>query len=840
MLKLVSIGVLQLDDRVACLLMHQRGKSQFYCVELDAATALFVSPLYEHSLVLYASETKLSETATKRMGQARCETLFQVHEWQAWQCLLEDNLSSAVLPRRLYALLSRTLFIQSAHAQPAGATDLIRALYAPKATERAFCSSEALLVPYLQTLYAHADSERPKRQPLATAFWQQVESRDEALLQGAINQLCAYEKKASVYPTMREVATLLLNWKLPCARYVAHKIDLMAPIHQLYKATLRTGDTARNLVKSQAFSIFNCALLGGPVTQDATTLVALLWQLMTDETTVEQPVIEAAHFVQYRRLIDWCLAMKGNIGLLLDALYHKQRSLQERCVVVRRRLLVRFLLPMLVAHLEQHVTRTSQQGRSTLECLTVRTIYLAYATLFRASGNKAAMQDADQQQFQLRQEDDARPAVKHLFEFDLVDFNLALSALHQLLSDGTQPWRSQYKWRARIQWDALALKTTLFYVETQPALLELERKINAHYDRHLFETLLSVQLRESPDAAAASGEPLFNENEEEQQYRLVLFDPLELRQDKDLVFMRELALSDLYATALVRESSTNQFFKHRLTNAFLGELEHDQWYQELYFETAQFSAVDRRAVQRRVIIADAHLLTSNDLLGALRWLTFHRATIKQVVFCGSTDLCPLSQNGQPFIDLALRVDPQCVKRRAYDEARRDRIFNDLLDAWHLHQWPCEKDERARFTRHHDWSRTPALYVLQEAEPDAAMQELEDLFYLLQRYQRFTLQLLHRETKPPPLKPRKKSLLRVAPLELDKLMQHHRVTVEDEVFVVQWVDLLRFPRNALTMLLCTLERLVVLGCGEADPRQALLTQVARDKRPTLRYTQSSMK
>lgn len=832
-LKLVSLGVLQLDDKVSCLLMHQRNKAQFCCVELDAATSLFVSPLYEHTLVLYASQTKLSKQAQQRLEQARCETLFQVLEWPAWQCLLEDNLSATVLPKRLYALLSHSLFVQSAFVQPQGATNLLRQLYAPKARETAFCSSETLLQPYLQELMQHADKERPKRQPLATAFWHAVEARDTALLQGAINQLFAYKAKTAVYPTMRDVATLLLAWKLPCARYVAHKIDQMPQIHQLYQVVLCKGDTARPLVHSHAFGLFNCSLLHGSVTQDALTLVALLWQHMTEDE--EAMVVQAHLFEQYRRLVDWCL-LEGNAGRLLDALYLKQRALAERCVVVRRRLLLRFLLPLLVSHLEQHVTRASQQGRSTLECLTVRTVYLAYAALFRPGGNKTALQDADQQVFLLRQEDDTRAASQRLFEFDLVDFNLALSALHQQLSDGTQPWRSQYRWRARPHWDEVALtpKTPLFYVEMQPALLELESKIQAHYDRHLYETMLPVRLCESHELAA-----LFDEREPEQQYRLVLFDPLELRHNKDLEFMRELALSDLYGTALLRESSTNQFFRNRLTQAFLGELEHEQWHQELYFETAQFAAVDKRAVQRRVIVADAHLLTSNDLLGAMRWLTYHRATIKQVVLCGSTDLCPLSQNGQPFIDLALRVDPERVRRSAFDEARRGRLLGELLDAWKWHAWPREKDERARFARHHDWSQTPAIYVL-GGEADDAMEELEQLFYALQRYRRFTLPLLYKGAVPTALKPRKKSLLRVVPLELDALMQHHRVTAEDEVFVVQWTDLLRFSRNALTLLLCSLERLIVLGCPEKEPKQTLQEQMARDKRPTLRYTQSSMK
>jgi hypothetical protein len=835
-LRLVTVGVLQLDDQLACLLMMQRGKATLYCVELDAATSLFVSPLYEHSLVLYGSATQPGAEARQRMEQARCETLFRVLEWQAWQCLLEDNLSATMLPKRLCALLSRTLFIQSAYAQPVGATAALHQLYAPKARETAFCSSESLLGPYLQELWQQADKERPRRQTLAVAFWQLVEARDQALIQGAVNQLFAYEKKTSVYPTMREVTTLLQGWKLPCARYVSHKVDQMASIHQLYRATLCKGDSTAPLAQSMAFSLFNCSLLPPTITQDAGTLIAFLWSHLTDDE--EQCVIEASLFVRYRRLIDCCL-LEGGIGRLLDSLYHKQRSLAERSVVLRHRLLMRFLLPLLVTHLEQHVTRQSAQGRSTLECLTLRTIYLAYAALFRPGGNKAALADLAEQQFALGQEDDARPAVQHLFEFDLVDFNLALSTLHQCLQqDEPPPWRAQYKWRARPQWDTAELlpKTVLFYVETQPALLEMETKINTHYDRHLFETLLSVQLCESHEVLGPQAVALFSEHEEEQQYRMVLFDPLELRQNRDLEFMRELALADLYATALVRESSTNHFFRDRLARAFLGELEHDQWYRELYFETAQFRVVDRAAVQRTVIVADAHLLTSNDLLGLLRWLTFHRATIKRVVMVGSADLAPLSQNGQPFIDLLLRVDAPRVRRQAFADDRRDRLMAGLLGQWTLHRWPQEKDDRARIARRHDWSQTPALYVLQED----TMEELEDLFYLLQRYRRFTLHQLYKGDRPTQLVPRKKSLLRVVPLELDTLMQHHRVTPDEEAFVILWRDLLRLQRNALTLLLSTLERLIILGCPEQDPKQALQAHVARDKRPTLRYTQSSMK
>src|SRR5690242_454810 len=71
---LLCIGLLALDEERAALVTMAKGTVTLYCIELDKASALLLSPLYEHIVTLSPAVT------ARPLGEQARQTLEAVGE----------------------------------------------------------------------------------------------------------------------------------------------------------------------------------------------------------------------------------------------------------------------------------------------------------------------------------------------------------------------------------------------------------------------------------------------------------------------------------------------------------------------------------------------------------------------------------------------------------------------------------------------------------------------------------------------------------------------------------------------------------------------------------------
>ena len=835
---------------IPCLIMTTSNGTGLFCIEMDCASSLFVSPLYEHSLVLTESTRKLNPLARQIMNTFTSTKLYDVKDWKKWTSKIEDDLTVRTLPKKIITLLQKTFFVQQ-YKQHQDSV-VFREIFYPKfpSYSQPFSSLSAMDVAKYTKQYEEVEKKRGVHKH--TAFWRGVVEQDGELLVHAVNQLFAYEKKDTTYPSITNIAILFDKWRdyKSIVRYMTHKIIEMGHIFKIHQ-TLRdddsTGDNGLLLKDVAAFQILNCSIAKNTLVCDSSIFIQRLWEIMDlddDDNITTGPLLESKLFQHYTLLID-SLYINNGIHAILELLFKYSRNPKERYQLMRKNVILRFILPLLLHRLEKMSIVNTLNSKSTVDCVRIRTIYGMCKYLFRVPCGITS--------FNLAQ-DDTKCFGAKLFDFDVDDFNHILTVFYYgIITKSYNNWGNTYQWRHRDHGVVVEIhveSSPIFFIDVHPTLISIERRISVLYKKYIETPVVDIQIRESHNLKEGR---LFNEYDENQQFRVAVFTPSELKKNLDITVMKDLALeASFYNTSIIRESSVNHFFISRLSSPFYHEIGEENWYQELYFETTHFHYVHERAVRKRVIIADAHLLTGEDMLNMLKWLLFHKEKIKEVILMGSVHILPCIQNGQPFMDLAFKINKKQVfgiigKKEIASDQFRQMVEYD----WSQFKWTKEtKKKNYSLRERHDFlvdpSRTSKCSVLYHMEN---MDDLIDFFSSIYPDESISLINLYEEKRKIVFNLGKKSLIKVTDVKLDNLLQHKKSLVDQkqEIFITSCELVTYMSKSQLNLIFSTLDRLIILGKFDTthteykkvkDIIELVTTRFTTDNRPNMRYTYDS--
>ena len=840
-----------------------KGTVTLYCIELDKASALLVSPLYEHIVSLSPALTPaLGDQARQTLtavGLPSTEPLYTLTEWHEWICSIEANLSSITAVNRLRALLGRTLFVQSRVEPQLQQCRAIQSIYGDNAPVPLLNHCLPIYLKRLDQL--RSDTERARS--LVAPFWDWVGQRDGEHLDHAVDSIFAYVKKGTAFPTLSSVVALLRRWKSAAKRLLCHKTIEMARAYTLHDITKSSSSSSSSSPGSAslaengpAFRLFDIATCSPQFHLQACVLMPTLWQLLNTAQEKEEEVtvlIPPDLFFVEKQLA------RGRLGEAIHLFYRRcHQRFRLRCRLLRERLLEHLLLPLLCEKIEHHAMTAGLEYRGTIERVTPNLIHHVYQCLFGSSSSVESLDPgfvvslAEEEEEEEEDDDDSV-----LFRFDLADFTRLLRLLHRFIASGKSLQKMQHKWILPTTTTATTTTqvdryTAVFYIETQPTLLALERQTATLWRTHVIEAALSVEL-----VGLADQPTMFNEYDERQQFRLMAFTPLRLRQCDDIAVMSRLVYDDAVNTVILREASTNHLFRERLARGFARDVTPQTWSRELYFESAHFELMDKRALKRTVIVADCHLLGADDMHKLLRWLVLNRETVRRVLLVGSFDMLPYAQNGQPFLDLALASEPRTVDRYLFAAEARLDDFRELLfaeDQWAIrahttHRSAVDDGGLATGILYQVDGGTKELLEMLEHAPDFRSSPQLRLHQLVRKDRwagggKPPKQRLAIEELPLQSKKQKQRILVENDMSIDALTRHvpARGTGHD-VFVVTRKMLSLFNKNQLNLVFSALSTLVLVGGPTADEgtalRESIVAIFAKDHSPNLRRTSNSL-
>lgn len=845
---------------IPCMIMTTSNGVGLFCIEMDCASSLFVSPLYEHQLVLTESTRKLNPLARQLINKFTATKLYEVRDWKKWSCKIEDGLTVRTLPKRILTLLQKTFFVQQYKSEQDSV--VFREIFYPNfpTYSQAFSSLTALEIEKYTNQYENGEKKRGV--PKQTVFWRGVVEQDGELMVHAVNQLFAYEKKDATYPTITNITLLLNKWRdyKSIARFMTHKIIEMGHIFKIHQTLKDEGsnissiDNGLLLKDAAAFQILNCSITKNTMVSDSSIFIQKLWEIMDsdEENTSCGPLLDDKLFQHYTLLID-SLYINNGIHAILELLFKYSRNPKERYQVMRKNVIIRFILPLLLFRLEKMAIINTLNSKSTVDCVRIRIIYGMCKYLFRVPCTITT--------FNLAQ-DDTKSFGPKLFDFDTDDFNHILTIFYYgIITKSYKNWGNKYQWRHKDYQEVVELQdesSPLFYIDVHPTLISIEKRISTLYRKFIETPCIDIQIRDSHNLR---GSGLFNALDQNQQYRVLVFTPVELKKNLDITIMKELALdAEFYKTSVIRESSTNHFFVSRLASPFYEEIGDENWYHELYFETTHFQNIDARAIRKRVIIADAHLLTGEDLLNMLKFVMFHKEKIKEVILMGCVHILPCIQNGQPFMDLTFKIN----RRQAFGIIGRKDVANDefkrmVEHEWSQFKWVQEKEKMNYSLRErHDFlidpSRLNKCSVLYHME---TMSDLQDFFTSIYQDENISLINLYEEKQRIVFNLGKKSLIKVTDLKLDNMLQHKKSLVDQKLeFFITSCELITYmSKSQLNLIFSTLDRLIILGKIDSDNQDSrkrshneyknvkdilglVTTRFETDNRPNMRYTYDS--
>lgn len=854
---LLCIGLLALDEERAALVTMAKGTVTLYCIELDKASALLLSPLYEHIVTLSPAVTArpLGEQARQTLEAVGEQPLYTLTEWHEWICSLETPLTSVTAVNRLRGLLGRTLLVQS--RTEAGSCVAINQIYGDNAPVPLL---NHCLPTYLKRLdQLRNDQERARS--LVTPFWDWVAERDGAQLDYAVDSIFAYVKRGTDFPTLYPLVGLLRRWKSAAKRLLCHKVVEIPRAYTLHVTTRHTMGGGGDLALAESGVAFRLLDIGTCPPQHhlhACTLVPLLWQLLNTppdkELDQRQLLLAPSLFFVEKQLA------RGRLAELIHLFYSRyHRRFSGHAALLRERLMEHVLLPLLCEKMERHADACSTWFRATIESVRPSALYHIYQWLFVAfAGKMSDNLDADVVFSLDNDDDDERCDDSVLFKFDLADFRRLLRALDRLVTrQHQQQQRTTYRWipAPKCPRSGFDQETPLFYIENQPVLTALERKTAALWRTEVIEKALSVEVIGANNDPTATT-TMFNEHDERQQFRLIAFSPLQLRRCEDIALMHEQVYDDQLDTAILREASTNHFFRERLARGFESEVTPENWHHELYFESTHFEQIDKRAQRRTVIVADCHLLGAEDMNRLLKWLVFHRQTVRRVLLIGSFDMLPYAQNGQPFLDLMLTSEPRHTQRYLCAHQTRLADFRELL--FDESQWVVRPHTTHRSAKddlgcgavigtiyHVDGGGKELLAMLERA-PDFQSQRVLRLRQLvrLDRYgdkrpkQRIALE---DETVFPLQSKKQRQRILIEPdMNVDALTRHGSGSANGlDVFIVTHAMLAFFSKNQLNLLFSALTALVLVGGDAERVRESIVDVFASSSMANRRLTSNAI-
>jgi hypothetical protein len=835
---------------IPCLVMTPTTGAALYCVEMDCASSLFASPLYEHQLCLVQSGRKLNENAKKILNSFTAVRLYEVKEWKSWTCRIEDGHTLTTLPKKMVNILQRTFFIQQYRSHQD--SNVFREIYFPKfdAYSQPFSSLTVAGLTSYGDDYVNAKTLKGKNVPQQNYFWKNVVTKEGADIAHAINRLFAYEKKGSHYTTITDIASLLMKWKeySSITKYIAHKITDIPIIFKIHTA-LKDDENPDIVLKDCAtFQLFECSITRTTSVNDVSIFIQKLWDIL-DSDTDETKIIEANQFQSYGKLIDSLYRLNG-IPQVLELMFKYSRDRQGRYKIMRRNIVSNFILPLLLYKLEKTAIINTLSNKSTVDCIRLRIIYGICKYLFRVP--------CDLKEFSLLQCDDTEPVGDHkLFDFDSYDFNFIITSFyHCVISNYYQKFSNKYQWRYKENNESIITdpNTVLFYIDVHPLLIGIEQKISTFYQKYIVDTSLDVRIYDSPDIDDDNVNNLFDsDNSEEQQYRIILFTPDELKKSSDIQMMKNMTLdNEFYNTSIIREGSTNHFFLSRLASPFFEEIGEQNWYQELYFETIHFQNMTQSAARKKVIITDCHLLTGEDLLNMLKWLTHYKSSIKQIILIGSVHILPFVQNGQPFLDLLLQINSPQVHGLIGKKEYAANEFKYLIEShWTQMMWTKKNEETKREKQlekfeHLTSSSSSLLFHMNDVET------MIDFFKHAYPQKHILVIHLYDEKHKIDFQLPKKSLIQVTDLKIDNLLNYKRSIIREneEFFLIPYSIIKQMYKNQLNLIFSTLPRLIIVGKQQdknengsnneylGDILGEIVDIFSSDPRPNMRYTYSS--
>ncbi len=830
---------------IPCLVMTTSTGAALYCVEMDCASSLFASPLYEHHLCLVQSSRKLNQTAMKILDAFTAVRLYEVKEWKSWTCRVEDGHTLTTLPRKMATLLQKTFFVQQCKCHQD--SNVFREIYFPKfdAYSQPFSSLTIDDLTRYGTDYVNAKTLKGKNVPQQNFFWTNVTKKEGADIAHAINRLFAYEKKGTHYTNITAITSLLMKWKdySPITKYISHKIIDIPIIFKIHTA-LKDDENPDIVLKDCAtFQLFECSITRTTSVNDVSIFIQNLWDIL-DSDTDEAKIIESSQFQSYSKLIDSLYRLNG-ITQVLELLFKYSRNRESRYTIMRRNIVSNFILPLLLYKLEKTAILNTLSNKSTVDCVRLRIVYGICKYLFRVP--------CDLKEFSLLQCDEKKPGGK-LFDFDSYDFNFILTSFyHCVISKYYEKFSNLYQWRYKENNEAVITdpNTVLFYIDVHPLLIGIEKKITEFYQRHISDTLLDVRIYDSSDIDSDDvNSNLFDSENNDQQYRIILFTPDELKKSSDIQMIKNMTLDkEFYHKSIIRESSTNHFFLSRMAKPFFEEIGDQNWYQELYFETIHFQNMNPIAARKRVIITDCHLLTGEELLNMLKWLTHYKSVIKQVILIGSVYILPFIQNGQPFLDFLLQINSRQVHGLIGKKEHASNEFKYLMDNhWSQIMWTMSEKKRDWQLQKFENMPTSNSVLLHMDDVDGMI----DFFGHAYPQKHISVIHLYDEKHKIQFQLSKKSMIHVTDIKIDNLLNYKRSIMKenDEFFLIPYSIIKHMYKNQLNLLFTTLPKLIIIGKQqEKDEHGAYNTYIgdilgeivdrfSNDPRPNMRYTYCS--
>ena len=237
------------------------------------------------------------------------------------------------------------------------------------------------------------------------------------------------------------------------------------------------------------------------------------------------------------------------------------------------------------------------------------------------------------------------------------------------------------------------------------------------------------------------------------------------------------------------------------------------------------------------------------MLNMLKWLLYYKSVIREIILIGTLHIMPFIQNGQPFLDLAFKVNtPQVRRLIGKRESASDEFSRMVEREWSQFKWSRLPSERDSLKRRHEFLTDPTrdercsvLYHLEE------MEDLEDFFHILYQYRNISLIHLYEARQRLVFGLGKKSLIKVIDVSLDNMLQHKKSMVEEkeEFFIISYELIEYMNKSQLNLIFSTLDRLIILGKekkkaekGVVDILEVVTRRFSTDVRPNLRYTYNS--
>lgn len=832
------IGVCVISKEVGpCMIMMESiNPGGLYCVSLTRETSDFVSPLYEHTLLIarqpLPSSSSLTSDGNVMLSSFMGETFCVVRERCGCRYRLDAQYQHKELVKQLTTLIGRTLFLDIDCSYSGSSSVETRRLLNPlfssdkrSLTEYAYwdCTEPqdcALLKKYVD-LYVNLSNTRSSgrsKKSLYERFWDAVALMpgQKILLEEAVKQLMAFTKTDVLYMKANVIA-LFKAWK----RYKA--------IGSFF--THRFTSLTQSVILHKAF-------FSEPTLQDK------LWLMSCEKRIDLYAFYSVVSKTPEKVIVNHSLFDHELRGTLYSLLRHAGVAEQYKYPL---------LTQCVMQRLEKHSLERSSQNKATLDGHTLASLYTAYQYFTTTTQQPLAADFVLNLEGGEASDSDSEDTVcLESWTSDTSDFGHFIVYLQKHIVE------SRFKhWLVKKQKTPLVKpKSALFFIAPRPELLAIDEANARHYETYLHgHALIDVKFNlQEPVHPVSWQQDWLNLKEtapDKQQYQFVLFTPLEVMRNEDLGCLLSMFMADIFNTSILRESS-DKFFLQRLSHYVKdnqSDISVSLFHKNHCYSTAHFDTIASDAVKETVIVPQCHTFSLQGMQNLLKWCLFHQETVKRVVFIGSPFILPCMSYGQAFLDLIRIATPEKIGPHLYQSETRADEFSTIIKKY----WRAPKNTSLE---QENLLRQGGCHVLFLMKNEAAfIQALGDnskapviQIYCLTGLPGNVNEKSSTTTTPfvaaieETMSAKEKSQFGLKSLALDYLSLYNCLPAiaASDVFVIAKKTLLALDKNHLLYLFMLLKKLYVIESKDEKPSKGdflvtLCDNFRERKKPNQRYS-----